>query len=60
MKNLKIDVSAPYVFSFKKAEPDNPLDEPIKTDYDVGRERLDLQVPLEKENLNRRMQYELR
>ncbi|WP_460507584.1 hypothetical protein [Faecalibacterium duncaniae] len=41
MKNLKINVSAPYIFSFKKAEHDNPLDEPIKTDYDVGRERLE-------------------
>ena len=60
MKNLKIDVSATDIFSLEKAEPDDPLDEPIKTDYDVGRERLDLQVPLEKENLNRRMQYELR
>jgi hypothetical protein len=41
LKNLKINVSAPYIFSFKKAEPDDPLDEPIKTDYDVGRERLE-------------------
>ena len=60
MKNLKIDVSALSVFSLEKAEPDNPLDEPIKTDYDVGRERWNLQVPLEKESLNRRMRYELR
>ena len=41
MKNLKINVSAPYIFSLEKAEPDDPLDEPIKTDYDVGRERLE-------------------
>mgnify|MGYP003210117688 len=41
MKNLKIDVSAPYIFSLEKAGPADPLDEPIKTDYDVGRERLE-------------------
>ena len=41
MKNLKIDVSATDIFSLEKAEPDDPLDEPIKTDYDVGRERLE-------------------
>ncbi|UQK49220.1 hypothetical protein MTP42_04315 [Faecalibacterium sp. I2-3-92] len=41
MKNLKINGSAPYIFSLEKAEPDDPLDEPIKTDYDVGRERLE-------------------
>ena len=60
MKNLKINVSASYIFSLEKAEPADPLDEPIKTDYDVGREQWNLQVPLEKENMNRRMQYELR
>ena len=41
MKNLKNDVSAPCIFSLEKAGPDDPLDEPIKTDYDVGRERLE-------------------
>ena len=41
MKNLKINVSATDIFSLEKAEPDDPLDEPIKTDYDVGRERLE-------------------
>jgi len=41
LKNLKIDVSAPDIFSLEKAEPDDPLDEPIKTDYDVGREWLE-------------------
>ncbi|EEU96529.1 hypothetical protein FAEPRAA2165_01934 [Faecalibacterium duncaniae] len=41
MKNLKINVSAPYIFSLEKAGPADPLDEPIKTDYDVGRERLE-------------------
>ncbi|MGL0915618.1 hypothetical protein ACSTB2_01835 [Faecalibacterium duncaniae] len=41
MKNLKINVSAPCIFSLEKAEPADPLDEPIKTDYDVGREQLE-------------------
>jgi len=38
LKNPKINGSAPYIFSLEKSGPVDPLDEPIKTDYDVGRE----------------------